>query len=168
MADDETGTSGKGQGSTGRVQEAAAKAGLDITVIMMPGTTRTAVDAASACGCAVGQIVKSLIFRLKGSRKPVLILVSGSNRVDQEAVASQIGDTLERMDAGAVRAETGFAIGDVAPIGATAPLAVYMDQDLLTHETIWAAAGAPNKVFQTSPGALRAACQAKIVKVTPQ
>ncbi len=167
MANSEIDTGGKGRSSTERVHEAAAKAGLDITVITMPGTTRTAVDAAQACNCAVGQIVKSLIFRLKGSREPVLILVSGSNRVAQDAVALQIGDTLERMDANAVRAETGFAIGGVAPIGATAPLAVYMDQDLLNHETIWAAAGAPNKVFQTSPSALRAACQAKIVKVTP-
>ena len=71
--------------SADRVLEAARAAGLDITVTTMPATTRTAPDAAAACGCSVGQIVKSLVFRLAGSGRPVLLLVSGANRVDVDA-----------------------------------------------------------------------------------
>ncbi len=153
--------------SVDRVRDAARAAGLELQIVTMPQTTRTANDAARACGCAVGQIVKSLVFRLADSRAPVLILVSGDNRVDTGLAASQIGEALETMDANAVRAETGFAIGGVAPFGATTALKVYMDRDLFAHDIVWAAAGAPDCVFQTTPDALSQACRALTIAVSP-
>ena len=144
---------------------AAAAAGLPIAIRNMPQSTRTAEEAAAACGTSVGQIVKSLIFRKATSGEPVLLLVSGSNRVDQKAVPQEIGEPLERMDAHAVRELTGFAIGGVAPVGSLAPLATFIDADLLQYETIWAAAGAPYAVFETTPQALEKATGATIISL---
>ncbi len=151
--------------SIDRVREAARSAGLAIEIREMPQSTRTAEEAAAACGTTVAQIVKSLIFRKKASGDPVLILVSGANRVNEAIVAAEVGDSLERMDPRAVRDATGFAIGGVAPIGSIAPLATFMDGDLLAYGTIWAAAGKPNAVFSAAPDALRQAAAATIIRV---
>jgi prolyl-tRNA editing enzyme YbaK/EbsC (Cys-tRNA(Pro) deacylase) len=151
--------------STDRVRLAAEAAGLAISIREMPQSTRTAEDAAAACGTSVGQIVKSLIFRGAASGEPVLLLVSGANRVDTGAVARTIGEALERMNADAVRQATGFAIGGVAPLGAVAPIRTYMDEDLLTFATVWAAAGSPQAVFEAEPRALAAAAGADIIRV---
>jgi prolyl-tRNA editing enzyme YbaK/EbsC (Cys-tRNA(Pro) deacylase) len=151
--------------STDRVQAAAAAAGLAVEIRKMPQSTRTAEEAAAACGTSVAQIVKSLIFRKAASREPVLILVSGANRVDQTAIKAEIGEPLERMDADAVRELTGFAIGGVAPLGSLSSLATFMDADLMQFGTIWAAAGAPYAVFETTPQALATATGAKIVSL---
>jgi prolyl-tRNA editing enzyme YbaK/EbsC (Cys-tRNA(Pro) deacylase) len=151
--------------SQDRVARAADEAGLDISIVEMPQSTRTAEEAAAACGCAVGQIVKSLVFRRADNNRPVLLLVSGANRVDLDKVAGLIGTDLKRADADYVRAETGFAIGGVAPIGATAPIATYMDEDLLAYDTIWAAAGKSNSVFRTEPRPLADAVGAEIISV---
>jgi prolyl-tRNA editing enzyme YbaK/EbsC (Cys-tRNA(Pro) deacylase) len=151
--------------STDRVRAAAAAAGLPIEIRDMPQSTRTAPEAAAACGTTVAQIVKSLVFRKAQSGDAVLLLVSGANRVDQEAVAATIGEPLQRMDADAVRELTGFAIGGVAPLGSLRPLATFMDEDLLAFDTIWAAAGAPYAVFATAPRALAAATGARIIAV---
>lgn len=137
--------------SVKRVQQTAADAGLDIVVERMPDSTRTAVEAAAACGCDVAQIVKSLIFKGRTSGALKLLLVSGANAVDQEKAASEIGEPLTRADPKEVRAVTGFAIGGVAPIGHLAPIETWMDDALLTHDTVWAAAGAPNAVFSIAP-----------------
>jgi len=151
--------------SQDRIRKAAKEAGLDISVVEMPQSTRTAEEAAAACGCQVGQIVKSLVFRRADNNRPVLLLVSGSNRVDVDKVAAVIGTELKRADADYVRAETGFAIGGVAPIGATAPIATYMDKDLLAYDAIWAAAGKSNSVFQAEPQPLADAAGAQIIAV---
>lgn len=151
--------------SQDRVRQAAESAGLEITIKEMPQTTRTAEEAAAACGCEVAQIVKSLIFKRADNNRPVLLLVSGANRVDMDKVANDIGSALKRADADYVRAETGFAIGGVAPIGSTGPIATYMDEDLLKFETIWAAAGKTNSVFRTEPRPLAEAADAKIIAV---
>lgn len=151
--------------STDRVRLAAEAAGLAISIREMPQSTRTAEEAAAACGTSVGQIVKSLIFRGAASGEPVLLLVSGANRVDTGAVARTIGEALERMDADAVRTATGFAIGGVAPLGAVAPIRTYMDEDLLTFATVWAAAGSPQAVFEAEPRALATAAGAEIIRV---
>lgn len=131
----------------------------------MPQSTRTAEEAAAACGVSVGQIVKSLVFRKAASREPVLLLVSGVNRVDQQAAQAEIGEPLERIDATAVREITGFAIGGVAPLGSLSPLGTFMDEDLMAFDTIWAAAGAPDAVFGTSPQALAKATGARLIRV---
>ena len=149
--------------STDRVRAAATAAGLPIDIRAMPQSTRTAEEAAAACGTSVAQIVKSLIFRKAESGEPVLLLVSGRNRVDQTAVAAEIGEKLDRMDADAVRELTGFAIGGVAPLGSLTPLATFMDADLLEFETVWAAAGAPYAVFSVAPRALAKATGARII-----
>jgi prolyl-tRNA editing enzyme YbaK/EbsC (Cys-tRNA(Pro) deacylase) len=152
--------------SIGRFEDAARAAGLKIAVRQMPDSTRTAVEAAAACGTSPAQIVKSLVFRLADSGETVLFLVSGKNRVDEAKVSSEIGDRLERADADHVRVVTGFAIGGVAPLGSLAPLKTYMDRDLLAFDRIWAAAGAPNAVFSVAPQALALASGAEIIAAT--
>lgn len=146
--------------SVKRVQAAAEAAGLDVEVVRMPDSTRTAEEAAAACGCEVAQIVKSLIFKGVESSKLKLLLVSGSNQVDLAKAAALAGEPLERADPKEVREITGFAIGGVAPIGHLVPVDTWIDESLLSFETVWAAAGAPNAVFEVSPKALKGAAGA--------
>ena len=116
--------------------------------------TRTAADAAAAIGCEVAEIAKSLLFRARDSGRPVLVVASGVNRVDEKKVAAVIGEKISRADADFVRENTGFAIGGVPPVGhAVAPLTL-IDEDLLKLATIWAAAGTPNAVFKLTPAEL--------------
>lgn len=142
--------------SAQRVQAALAAHGLGLTVVELPQSTRTAAEAAAAVGCTVGQIAKSLIFRAAESGRPVLVIASGSNRVDERAVAAQLGEPLAKADADFVRARTGFVIGGVPPIGHVEPPVTFIDQDLLAYDLIWAAAGTPNAVFQLKPADLAA------------
>ncbi len=148
-----------------RVQAAAEALGLAVEVRIMPDSTRTAADAAAACGCDVGQIVKSLIFKGKTSGKPLLLLVSGSNRVDEKGVAASIGEALGRADADFVREVTGYAIGGIPPLGHASALDTFIDEDLLQYITVWAAAGTPNAVFAVNPVKLRDAVGAKPIRV---
>ena len=156
-------TTGK-KSSKDRVREAARALGLDIEIVTMPASTRTAEDAAIACGCQVAQIVKSLIFQRHDSQALVLLLIAGHNRADLDLAAKVIGSPLERADAKRVRAETGFAIGGVAPIGHLCAMQVYIDPDLLDFEIVWAAAGAPNAVFKVAPAALMEGTGALLLK----
>ncbi|AVO43880.1 YbaK/EbsC family protein [Phreatobacter cathodiphilus] len=134
-------------GSTDRVRGALRDAGHDDTIVTFPASTRTAAEAAAAVGCAVAQIAKSLVFR--AGDRPVLVIASGTNRVDTGKVADLVGAAVERPDVRWVRDVTGFAIGGVAPVGhLTAPI-VLVDADLAAIDPIWAAAGAPNAVFRT-------------------
>src|ERR1700741_140211 len=96
-----------------RVHDAAHGLSLEIEVRERGRSTRTAEEAAAACGCAVGQIVKSLVFRGKTSGKPYLLLVSGANRVNEKALAKVLGEPLSRPDAQYVRDITGYAIGGI-------------------------------------------------------
>ncbi|MGK0618737.1 YbaK/EbsC family protein [Meiothermus cerbereus] len=138
--------------SAQKVQEALHRRGFDhLQVQELSASTRTAQEAASAVGCAVGQIVKSLIFRGATSTKPYLLLVSGANRVDLPRLEAYLGEQLEKPDAEYVRRVTGFAIGGVPPIGHTQPLEALFDPDLLDYERIYAAAGTPFALFGLSP-----------------
>ncbi len=130
-----------------RVQAALEAAGLALRVRELPASTRTAPEAAAAVGCSVGQIVKSLVFRGVQSGQAVLILASGSNRVNEALVAASLGEPIERASPEFVREQTGFAIGGVPPIGHVKPLRTLIDEDLLKHAELWAAAGTPNAVF---------------------
>ncbi len=144
------------KGSARRVQEALAARGFDFEVRTFPAGTRSAAEAAAAIGCQLGQIAKSLIFRAKDSDRPVLVIASGPNRVDETALAALIGEPVGRADADFVRRATGYAIGGVPPLAhATPPIAV-IDRDLLAFEEIWAAAGTPNAVFRLRPADLAA------------
>ena len=149
-----------------KVLDAAEALGLQIEILTMADSTRTAEDAARACGCGVGQIVKSLVFQDLSADRPVLLLVSGANRVDVDAVAQRTGRTLGRADAAAVRAATGFAIGGIPPFGHDTQLAAFIDRDLLDHAVVWAAAGTPNSVFSVAPDALTRAAGAEVIAMT--
>jgi prolyl-tRNA editing enzyme YbaK/EbsC (Cys-tRNA(Pro) deacylase) len=148
-----------------RVQQAAEVLGLAVQVVEMAQSTRTAEEAAAACGCAVGQIIKSLVFRGRQSGEPILLLVSGSNRVDQKGVAASIGEALDRPDAAFVREVTGFAIGGIPPFGHARPLPAWIDRDLLQYATVWAAAGSPEAVFEVDPRRLADAVGARVIGV---
>ncbi|TPW33270.1 YbaK/EbsC family protein [Martelella alba] len=151
--------------SIDRVRDEAAEKRLDITILTMDQSTRTAEDAANAAGCAVGQIVKSLIFNDKNSGGLVLILVSGAHNADLAHLQSVYGLSLDCADAKRVRAETGFAIGGVAPIGHLVPLPVYMDEALFIHDVVWCAAGRPDSIFSVAPDALAEAVAAQRLTV---
>ncbi len=141
--------------SAQKVQEVLRERGFGhLEVFEHTRSTRTAQEAAEAVGAAVGQIVKSLIFRGVQSGKPYLLLVSGPNRVHEAKVAEVIGEGLERADPGFVREVTGFVIGGVPPVGHATPLETLIDPDLLQHDCIWAAAGTPNAVFGLTPDEL--------------
>ena len=152
--------------ATQRVQDAANAACIEIVVRELSQSTRTAEEAANACGCGISQIVKSLVFQGRDTQQPVLLLVSGANRVDEKAVASDIGERLTRPNAEYVRETTGYAIGGVPPIGHPIVIATFMDRDLLAHEFIWAAAGTPNSLFSVTPGALRTATKATVISMS--
>lgn len=152
--------------STLRVCEAAREAGLDVRVRIMADSTRSAEEAARACGVTVGQIVKSLVFCGRESGRAYLLLVSGRNRVDEAAVAARLGEAIERPNARRVRDITGYAIGGIPPIGHATPVVTHMDPDLLAFDEVWAAAGTPSAVFPVAPGALRAATGAEVTPMT--
>ena len=136
-----------------RVAQAAEQLGLTIELRVFPEGTRTAEEAARAVGVAVGQIVKSLVFTLDGA--VVMALVSGRNRLDEARLARALGGaSVGRADADGVRAATGFAIGGVPPFGHPAPLPTAIDEDLLTYDEVWAAAGTPRDVFALAPADL--------------
>jgi prolyl-tRNA editing enzyme YbaK/EbsC (Cys-tRNA(Pro) deacylase) len=132
-----------------------------------PAGTRTAVDAARAVGCEVGQIVKSLVFIAAGT--PVVALVSGANRVDERRLAAVAGEPVLKADAETTRSATGYSIGGVPPFGHASEIPVFMDRELLGYEVVWAAAGRPDSVFEIAPERLRELSNATVVdlKGTP-
>jgi prolyl-tRNA editing enzyme YbaK/EbsC (Cys-tRNA(Pro) deacylase) len=134
--------------SVQKVQDAIKTLGYSIEVVELEATTRTAADAAQAVGCKVEQIAKSLVFRTKISRRPILIIASGSNRVNEKRMAEVISEPLGKADADFVRQHTGFAIGGVPPVGHLEKLEIFIDEDLLKYGEIWAAAGSPHAVFK--------------------
>jgi prolyl-tRNA editing enzyme YbaK/EbsC (Cys-tRNA(Pro) deacylase) len=147
-----------------RFERAAAAAGLEIDVRRWPEGTRTAEDAARAVGCAVGQIVKSLVFVADG--RPVVVLTSGANRVDTRKVAGLLdAGMVRKADAEEARAATGYAIGGTPPLGYPHPLPVLMDRDLVDHLEVWAAAGTPDTTFPAAPEALRIAVGARLADI---
>lgn len=153
-------------GSAQKVQEALKNLGFTLDVVELPNSTRTAVEAAQAVGCQVGQIVKSLVFKAKRSQRPILVVASGSNRVNEKAIETLIGEPLGKADADFVRQRTGFVIGGVPPVGHVEPLQTFIDQDLLGYAEIWAAAGNPNAVFRLTPEDLIRMTSGVVVKIT--
>jgi prolyl-tRNA editing enzyme YbaK/EbsC (Cys-tRNA(Pro) deacylase) len=143
-----------------RVVQAAASAGLVIEVVRFQAGTRTAEDAARAVGCSVGQIVKSLVFMVDGD--PVVALVSGADRLDPARLALAMGASqVRRADGDEVRAATGYAIGGVPPLGHARHVPILIDERLLAHAEVWAAAGLPDAVFRVAPGELERAAGAR-------
>ncbi|MHA1538468.1 MAG: YbaK/EbsC family protein [Alphaproteobacteria bacterium] len=140
--------------SAQRVQDRLAELGFANQIVEMPDTTRSAVDAAAACGCEVAQIAKSILFRASLSNRAVLVIASGVNRVDEARVSAALGEKLAKADADFVRASTGFAIGGVAPIAHSQAPEIFIDRELMGLKAIWAAAGTPRAVFELTPDEL--------------
>jgi prolyl-tRNA editing enzyme YbaK/EbsC (Cys-tRNA(Pro) deacylase) len=137
-------------GALERFSAAARALGLHPEVRRFPQGTKTAVDAANAIGCDVGQIVKSLVFMADDG--PVLALTSGSNRVDEGKLAVAAGaSSARRASPEEARTATGFAVGGTPPFGHVGDVNTFCDRDLLAYETVWAAAGTPECVFPIAP-----------------
>jgi len=147
-----------------QVAAAAADAGLVVEVVEYPDGTRTAAEAAAAVGCEVARIVKSLVFTVDGT--PVLALVGGDARLDEALLAEAAGGAVGRADADVVRSATGYAIGGVPPFGHATALATYVDEPLLAHATVWAAAGTPRHVFEVEPHELVRIAGARVVPLS--
>ncbi len=146
--------------SVERFMAAAAELGLSPDILRFPEGTRTAEQAAAAVGCELGQIVKSLVFLCDG--QPVLALTSGANRVDTGRLGDLLNGKITRADADGVREATGYAIGGTPPFGHARPLRAVVDPALLTYDTVWAAAGTPDTVFELTPRALVDASEAEV------
>ena len=151
--------------SAQRVQEALLEQGLIMEVVELPDSTRTAVDAAQAIGCQVAQIAKSIVFKARASGQAVLVIASGINRVDENKVATLLGDKIGKADASFVRAQTGFVIGGVPPVGHSLKLTTFIDADLLAYGEIWAAAGTPHAVFRLTGADLLAVTGGQIADI---
>ena len=149
-----------------KVQDALSAQGFPYQVVESATTSRTAAEAAALVGCELAQIVKSLVFRTKESGRPVLVLTSGANQVNEWRIGALLKEPLEKARAAFVREHTGFAIGGVAPLGHPKALETFIDQDLLKLPEIWAAAGTPNALFRLAPGDLVKMTGGRVIKVT--
>jgi len=150
-------------GSAGRVQDFLTARGFSFEVRELPGSTRTAQEAADSIGCTVSQIAKSLVFRDMESDRPVLVIASGSNRVDVAKIQKLTGLQLGKADGRYVKERVGYAIGGIPPVAHNERLATILDPDLMKYEVIWAAAGTPFAVFQLKPADLEPLTQGRWV-----
>ena len=137
-----------------RVIQHAEELGLKIDILKMDVPTTTAQQAADEVNCHVNQIAKSIIFLGQTSNSPILFLTAGGNRVSPKKAAVIAGEQLGKADAALIRAQTGFAIGGVSPIGHLNPIRCFIDPTLLSFETVWAAAGTPHHLFSIACGTL--------------
>ncbi len=140
--------------SAQKIQNILHQYALGLEVVEFTELTRTSQEAANAIGCEVGQIAKTLIFKSKRSGKPICIIASGKNRVDEKKIKLLVGEDVEKPDAEFVLKHTGFAIGGIPPIGYELENKPIIDDDLMNYSEIWAAAGTPNSVFKLSPSVL--------------
>jgi prolyl-tRNA editing enzyme YbaK/EbsC (Cys-tRNA(Pro) deacylase) len=146
-----------------RVQAELRSRGAGGEVVELAASTRTSQEAAAAIGTTVAQIAKSLVFM--AGESPVLVIASGVHRVSMQKLAELLGCAATRPDGDAVKRLTGFPIGGVAPVGHATPLRLLIDQDLLQHQEIWAAAGTPHAVFRTTPEELVRITAGEVVDV---
>lgn len=130
-----------------RVRQAIETKGFKCDILNLSDSTRTAQEAAETIGCTVSEIAKSLVFKTSKTKRPILVIASGTNRVDTSKVGSLVGEPVKKADADYIRDQTGFAIGGIPPVGHSQQLQTYIDKDLLNYETVWAAAGTPYSVF---------------------
>lgn len=152
--------------SAQKVQDALRQQGFAYEVVEAPQPTRTAAEAARLVGCQVGQIAKSLVFRTVSSGRPVLVIASGANTVNEFRIGMYVKEAIGRAPAAFVREVTGFAIGGVPPLGHARPLETFIDQDLLAYPEIWAAGGTPHALFRLVPADLVRMTGGRVVKVT--
>jgi prolyl-tRNA editing enzyme YbaK/EbsC (Cys-tRNA(Pro) deacylase) len=151
--------------SAEKVQDAMKQLGFEYRVVELPATTRSAADAANAIGCRVEQIAKSIIFRTRNTDRPVLVIASGVNRVNEKKVGELLSEPIGKADADFVRKTTGFAIGGIPPLGHLQKMEIFIDEDLLNHDAIWAAAGTPHAVFKLLPADLVKMTGARVTSI---
>jgi prolyl-tRNA editing enzyme YbaK/EbsC (Cys-tRNA(Pro) deacylase) len=151
--------------SAQKVQEVLKALGFQNEVIEFQSPTRTSAEAARAVGCRVEQIAKSILFRGKQTDQPILVIASGPNRINENKIEALISEPLGKADANFVRQKTGFAIGGVPPVGHLEKIEIFIDEDLLKYEEIWAAAGTPNAVFKLTPSDLVMMTGGRIVSI---
>jgi prolyl-tRNA editing enzyme YbaK/EbsC (Cys-tRNA(Pro) deacylase) len=151
--------------SARKVQDVLLSLGLEFQVIELPTSTRTAQEAAQSIGCKVEQIIKSVVFRIEPTDQPILVLASGSNRVNENKISNLIGEPIGKASAGFVRDKTGFAIGGVPPVGHKEAIQTYVDRDLLQYEELWAAAGTPNAVFKLNSADLLKMSNGEVISI---
>lgn len=146
-------------------QDQLQKRGFSNSIIELPDSTRTAKEAAQAIGCHVEEIAKSIVFIMQSTGEPVLIVASGTNRINEQTIAQEIDDTLGKATASFVKKKTGYSIGGVPPTGHSTPILTLLDEDLRKYETIWAAAGHAMAVFKTDFKELQEMTDAKVLNV---
>lgn len=157
--------------SARRVQEALEAAGLELEVVELPDSTRSAAEAAAAIGCGLEQIAKSIVFQRSDTKEAVLVVASGPNRIDEKKVGDALGCQLKLAKGSFVKKATGYAIGGVPPLGHETPLGsnqleTVVDAHLMTLESLWAAAGTPHAVFQLSPDDLQRITSGRVLEVS--
>ena len=147
------------------MQQALDAHGAAFSVVQMPATTRTAQEAATAIGCTVAQIAKSILFKGATTGKPILVIASGVNRVNEARVAEHAGEPLAKASPDFVRDATGYVIGGVPPVGFPQPIETWIDEALLHFDEVWAAAGTPFAVFSLDPRVLPELTGGRLVTV---
>lgn len=148
-----------------KIEKFLEKFGIKSEIKEFSETTKTAVDAAKALNCELGQIAKSIIFRGKETNDPILVIASGPNRINEQLISEGVGEIIEKADADFVREKTGFAIGGVPPFGHRQKIRTFIDKNLLEYKVIWAAAGTHNAVFPLTPEELIKITQGEVVLV---
>lgn len=148
-----------------RIQDTLQGLGVACAVVEMGQTTRSAQDAAGAVGCEVGQIAKSLVFEGASSHRALLVITSGANRVDEALISAVAAEPVRKANADFVRRKTGYAIGGVPPVGHMENLTIFIDEDLMAHSEIWAAAGTPQAVFKLTPQELQKITGGRVIRV---
>lgn len=151
--------------TTERVWLALKRAGVVTKIKMLAAECRTSAEAAQVLGCHIGQIAKSLVFRTDETHRPVLVIASGVNHVDEMKVGEQVSERLEMADPVFVREKTGFAIGGVAPLGHPEPIKTFIDEDLFQYQEVWTAGGHPKTVFNITPQELARITGGKVIGV---
>ena len=151
--------------SMARVRRALEEAGLAADIHAL-GEARTAAQAATVAGCAIDQIAKSIIFAGLETGRAVLFLTAGGNQVEPARASAVAGEALGKASADLIRAQTGFAIGGVAPVGHLTPIRAYLDPRLMEFDVIWAAAGTPQHIFPITPADLHRLTGAELADFT--
>ena len=153
-----------------RAEEFAGRAadehGFEVDVHEFPEGTKTAADAADAVGCDVSEIASGIVLSAGGEL--VVVVTSGANRVDPSKVADLLdleAETVSMADADDVKATLGWSIGGVPPFCHDGDVPVFMDETLVGHDEVWAAAGTPEAVFPVDPDRLRDIADATVADV---
>jgi len=157
-------TDSKLPASAQRVANLLQALGYTQPIVLLPNSGRTSAEAAAGLGCSVSEIAKTIVFRCLLDDTAVVVIASGTNRIDEDKVAALVG-ALGKANAAFVRAHTGYAIGGVCPVGHVHPTRILVDRDLLDCDRIWAAAGHPHAVFPLSPSELLAMTGAQAVDI---